>query len=139
MEGELMKMKRMICVVFAMCFFLVGCLGNDSSKNEKDDYKAIQTLTDELRSLSSTSLMSTVGDNGSWNIFELGLMYEKDDEFFKRLRSDLGDDFHWKLSNGDSLFIGILPHRKSFRIYAGTPDESHMIYPDWNYDRLKKK
>lgn len=65
-------------------------------------------------------------------------MYEKDDDFFKKLREDLGEDFNWKLSNGDSLFIGVLPYRNSYRIYAGSPDESHMLYPDWNYEKLEK-
>lgn len=129
-----MKMKCLIAVMLTLCFVLVGC-GAGSEK----DYDTIETLTNEMSQITQTSAVSSVGDNGSWNVFELGLMYEKDDEFFKQLSKDLGDDFSCKLSNGDSLFIGVLPFKKSYRIYAGSPDESHMIYPNWNYEKLKKK
>ena len=131
-----MKLRYLfVCIV--LCIVFAGCSGNNSSRTQKDDYKAIETLNNEMKKISSSSVVSAAGDNGSWNIFELGLMYEKDDAFFKQLRSDLGEDFEWKLSNGDSLFIGVLPHRHSYRIYAGSPDKEHMLYPDWNYDKLK--
>ena len=103
------------------------------------DYEAIEAVHKEMESLKSSSMLEKGGAGGQWNVYELGLMYEKDDEFFKKIRSDLGEDFHWKLSNGDSIFIGVLTHRNSYRIYAGSPDESHMLYPDWNYTALDKK
>ena len=103
------------------------------------DYEAIEAVHKEMESLKSSSMLEKGGAGGQWNVYELGLMYEKDDEFFKKIRSDLGEDFHWKLSNRDSIFIGVLTHRNSYRIYAGSPDESHMLYPDWNYTALDKK
>ena len=104
----------------------------------QQDYDAIKAVHTEMESLKSSSMLQKAGPGGQWNVFELGLMYEKEDEFFKKIRSDLGEDFHWKLSNGDSLFIGVLTHTNSYRIYAGTPDENHMLYPDWNYTSLDK-
>lgn len=134
-----MKIRHIIALMLTMCFLLVGCDSGSSSKTTTDDYKTIETLNNEMKKISKSSVVSAVGDNGTWNIFELGLMYEKDDDFFKKLREDLGEDFSWKLSNGDSLFIGVLPYRNSYRIYAGSPDEAHMLYPDWNYEALEKK
>lgn len=135
-----MKIRYIIiAMMLALCFVVVGCDSGSSSQKGKDDYEIIETLNNEMKEISKSSVVSSVGDNGTWNIFELGLMYEKDDDFFKKLREDLGEDFQWKLSNGDSLFIGILPYKNSYRIYAGSPDKDHMLYPDWNYESLEKK
>lgn len=138
-----MNTKRLLTIVVILCLGIVGwsMYRNHSSKSEKStqsDYEIIETLHKEMDKMSKSSSVTSVGDNGSWNIFELGLMYEKDDDFFKQLRSDLGSDFKWKLSNGDSLFIGILPYRNSYRIYAGKPDDDHMLYTEWNYSELEK-
>lgn len=92
-----------------------------------------------MKQISKSSAASSLGRYDAWNIFELGLMYEKDEDFFKQLRINLGDDFQCNLSNGDSLFIGILPYRNSYRIYAEIPDDDHMIYPEWNYAGLEEK
>lgn len=134
-----MKIRYIVAVMFAVCLLLMGCDGGTGTRTEKDDYETIETLNNEMKEIIHSSAVSSVGDNGTWNIFELGLMYEKDDDFFKKLREDLGEDFQWKLSNGDSLFIGILPYKNSYRIYAGSPDKAHMLYPDWNYEELEKK
>lgn len=135
-----MKIRYIIiAMMLALCFVIVGCDGGSSVRTEKDDYETIEILNNEMKEITNSSVVSSVGDNGTWNIFELGLMYEKEDDFFKKLREDLGEDFNWKLTNGDSLFIGILPYRNSYRIYAGSPDEAHMLYPDWNYESLEKK
>lgn len=143
-NGVNMNAKRLVSIIVVLCLAIIGwsIYRNHSTKSEKNtqnDYEIIETLNKEMKKISKSSAASSVGRYDAWNIYELGLMYEKDEEFFKQLSSDLGNDFKWKLSNGDSLFIGILPYRNSYRIYAGTPDDEHMLYPEWNYSELEEK
>ena len=126
-------------VILAFCGWNLLSSKAPALDKTKLDYEAIEAVHSEMESLKNSSMLKKGGDGGQWNVYELGLMYEKDDEFFKKIRKDLGEDFHWKLSNGDSIFIGVLTLRNSYRIYAGTPDEAHMLYPDWNYTALEKK
>lgn len=138
-----MDVKKICFAIVAVLLIMVGVsVMKDKGivvDKTKADYEAIEAVHKEMESLKSTSLFSKAGPDGQWNVFELGLMYEKEDDFFKRVRKDLGEDFQWKLSNGDSIFIGVMPHLKKYRIYAGTPDEGHMLYPDWNYTKIEKK
>ncbi|MBR6982972.1 MAG: hypothetical protein IKH75_05470 [Ruminococcus sp.] len=138
-----MDLKKICIAIGLAAAVLLGIVLMKDKSPEKDktalDYTAIEKVHDEMESMKNTSMLKKGGAGGQWNVYELGLMYEKDDEFFKKLRNDLGEDFHWKLSNGDSIFIGVLPHNNSYRIYAGTPDDNHMLYPDWTYTALEKK
>jgi hypothetical protein rflaF_14202 len=139
-----MNLKKLAAIVIILCLGIVGWAiyknkKSESEQSSENDYEIIETLHNELEKISKSSSISSVGDNATWYIFELGLMYEKEGDFFKELSKALGDDFKWKLSNGDSLFVGILPYRKSYRIYAGEPDEDHMLYPEWNYSELEEK
>ena len=138
-----MDLKKICIAIGLVAAVLLGIVLMKDKSSEKDktalDYTAIEKVHDEMESMKNTSMLKKGGAGGQWNVYELGLMYEKDDEFFKKLRNDLGEDFHWKLSNGDSIFIGVLPHNNSYRIYAGTPDDNHMLYPDWTYTALEKK
>ena len=138
-----MDLKKICIAIGLVAAVLLGIVLMKDKSPEKDktalDYTAIEKVHDEMESMKNTSMLKKGGAGGQWNVYELGLMYEKDDEFFKKLRNDLGEDFHWKLSNGDSIFIGVLPHNNSYRIYAGTPYDNHMLYPDWTYTALEKK
>lgn len=138
-----MDLKKICIAIGLVAAVLLGIVLMKDKSPEKDktalDYTAIEKVHDEMESMKNTSMLKKGGAGGQWNVYELGLMYEKDDEFFKKLRNDLGEDFNWKLSNGDSIFIGVLPHNNSYRIYAGTPDDNHMLYPDWTYTALEKK
>ncbi|MBP0973499.1 MAG: hypothetical protein J5851_06285 [Oscillospiraceae bacterium] len=134
-------MKRIILTAFAVVltvcsvFLMTGCTGGGSSK---DDYATIETARSEMEKMAKSSTRSALGDQGQWYIYDMRLMYQKDNDFFNQMKTDLGDDFDSVLSNGDPIFIGILPFRKSYRLYAGSPDEAHMLYPDWNYEALAK-
>ena len=134
-------MKRIILTAFAVVltvcsvFLMTGCTGGGSSK---DDYATIETARSEMEKMAKSSTRSVLGDQGQWYIYDMRLMYQKDNDFFNQMKTDLGDDFDSVLSNGDPIFIGILPFRKSYRLYAGSPDEAHMLYPDWNYEALAK-
>lgn len=137
-----MNLKKICIGIILVVIVFLGwmLMNNKSPKASKTelDYNAIEAVHDEMESLKDSSMLKKGGAGGQWNVYELGLMYEKDDEFFKEIRKDLGEDFRWKLSNGDSIFIGVLPHRNSYRIYAGSPDDKHMLYPDWNYTKLEE-
>ena len=138
-----MNLKKLLTVVVVFCLGIVAWsvyrdYSSKSEENIQNDYEIIDTLNEEMKKMSKSSSVSSLGDNGAWHIYELGLMHEKNDDFFKQLRSDLGSDFKWKLSNGDALFIGVLPYRNSYRIYAGKPDDDHMLYPKWNYSELEE-
>ena len=64
---------------------------------------------------------------------------KKTEGMYKKIREGLGENYNTKLSTGDYIYIGILPYRGSYSIYAGNPeDENNMIYPDWNYRKVKK-
>ena len=139
-----MDFKKICMCIAAVVLIVCGVSlfkGKSSSPADKtkSDYETIEAVHKEMESLKNSSMLSKGGTGGQWNVYELGLMYQKDDEFFKKLRDDLGEDFRWKLSNGDSIFIGVLPHNNSYRIYAGTPNDGNMLYPDWNYTKLEKK
>ena len=138
-----MDLKKICLAIAAVVLIICGIsfFKDKSPAVDKtaSDYEIIEAVHKEMDSLKSSSMLSKGGVSGQWNIYELGLMYQKDDEFFKKMRTDLGEDFKWKLSDGDSIFIGVLPHNNSYRIYAGKPDDSHMLYPDWNYEKLAKK
>ena len=138
-----MDFKKLCMCIAAVVLIVLGIslMKDKAPATDKTtaDYESIEAVHKEMESLKNTSMLSKGGAGGQWNLYELGLMYEKDNEFFKKMRQDLGEDFHWKLSNGDSIFIGVLPHNNSYRIYAGKPNEDNMLYPDWNYSKLEKK
>jgi len=131
--------KIMIAAAAVLIVIIVSCVllfpGSGSGKTV-NDYETIRTVSREMEKISTSSVVNSLNRNTSWNIYELGLMYQKDESFFKKLREDLGEDFPWKLSNGDSLFVGVYPLEKKYRIYAGAADMDHMIYPTWNYQAL---
>ncbi len=104
------------------------------------DYEKIEAVKSAISEVASSSLVTKIAeDQGQWYIFDVGVIYEKDGEFYKKLAEKLGADFDPKLSNGDRLFMGVLPFRKSWRVYAGNPsNEDNMLYPDWNYSGLEK-
>ncbi|MCR4646796.1 MAG: hypothetical protein K5695_15545 [Oscillospiraceae bacterium] len=127
-----------VAVLLTVCslFLMTGC--TSSKDSTADDYAKIETARSEMEKMAKSSARSALGDQGQWYIYDMRLMYQKDNDFFNQMKSDLGDDFNSVLSNGDPIFIGILPFKKSYRIYAGSPDEAHMLYPDWNYTALAK-
>lgn len=43
-----MKLRYLfVCIV--LCIVFAGCSGNNSSRTQKDDYKAIETLNNEMK------------------------------------------------------------------------------------------
>lgn len=132
-------LTTVMTLLFALCcglLLLTGCT-SPGDKTAKD-YETIEAARKEAETMAKASERSALGDQGKWYIYDMRLMYEKNDEFFTKMRADMGDDFDSVLSNGDPIFVGFLPFKKSYRLYAGKPDEDHMLYPDWNYEALSK-
>ena len=128
-------MKRILsfCMTVMLCLGMCICLSGCGSA---EDYEKIETVRAEIAKIAAGSAMSDFDDRGKWYVYDLRLMKSKNDELFKQLKADLGEDFDCLLSNGDPLFFGVLPFRGSWRLYAGTPDDQHMLYPDWTYAAL---
>jgi len=135
-------MKKIITIlVLALIIFLVYS-GLKKSKEEKleKDYAKIDKVKHVMAELQKENAMRTISGQDRWIIFDARLVKEKDEPFYNELEEKLGEDFNSQLSNGDYLFIGVMPHLNKFRIYAGDPQEDNsMIYPDWEYKRLKEK
>ncbi|MCR5120396.1 MAG: hypothetical protein K6B44_12355 [Lachnospiraceae bacterium] len=142
-------MKRIILLllmaaILAALYFGIVKKNSGSDTGAADptaaDYEKIEAVKSAISEVASSSLVTKIAeDQGQWYIFDVGVIYEKDGEFYKKLAEKLGADFDPKLSNGDRLFMGVLPFRKSWRVYAGNPsNEDNMLYPDWNYSGLEK-
>ena len=125
-------MKRFFS--FCMCIMLCLCMSGCGSK--ADDYEKIETVRTVIANVASGPAMSAFSDRGQWYVYDLRLKDQKSDEMFTQIKDALGDDFDCLLSNGDPIFFGVLPYRGSYRLYAGSPDEQHMLYPEWKYTAL---
>lgn len=109
-------------------------------KNERSDYETIEQVQGAVVNAINAGALNIYENQVQWYIFDLRIMYRDDNTFTRLLKKNLGEDFNTKLSTGDYLFVGVLPYRKSYRIYAGDPaDENNMIYPEWKYNKLKKQ
>ena len=132
----------MAAIVIALYFGIRKSIGpSDESVDQTiADYEKIEAVRNAIKEVaSSPAVMKVAEDQGQWYIFDVGLIYEKDGDFHKKLAEKLGADFDPRLSNGDRLFVGVLPFRKSWRVYAGDPaNENNMLYPDWKYTGLEK-
>ena len=132
----------MAAIVIALYFGIRKSIGSsdESVDQTKADYEKIEAVRNAIKEVaSSPAVMKVAEDQGQWYIFDVGLIYEKDGDFHTKLAEKLGADFDPRLSNGDRLFVGVLPFRKSWRVYAGDPaNENNMLYPDWKYTGLEK-
>ena len=136
MKHRIMKTAAVLLTLFCGLFLLSGCTSPQDRTAE--DYAKIETARKEMEKLAGSSARAAFGDQGQWYICDMRLMHQNTDAFWSQMESDLGEDFDPVLSTGDPIFIGILPFRKSYRIYAGGGDEAQMLYPDWNYEKLEQ-
>lgn len=66
-----MKIRYIMAILLTLCFVLVGCDSGSSSKTVKDDYEIIETLNNEMKEIIQSSVVSSVGDRGTWHVYEL--------------------------------------------------------------------
>lgn len=112
---------------------------NTKKAEEKvnNDLEIIQQVDEACERIAQSKEVYSLGNAATWHIFDLELMYQKEGECYEALVDILGEDFSTVLSNGDRLFVGFLPFRQSYRIYAGDPrNDTSMIYPDWKYTKI---
>lgn len=131
-----------VAVIVVVIFAMKGKSGQESGGSSGvSDYDKIETVRQAVEQVAGTAAIKSLGtDQGQWYVFDLRLIYQKDGDFYSKLAEKLGEGFDSKLSNGDYLFVGVLPMRGSYRIYAGDPaNENNMLYPEWKYTRLEKQ
>lgn len=133
-------MKKLLVV--AIIIIVGGLLLQSHFEKKKEeniaaDYEKIQQLEDACYKVAYSPLIFTLGSRqDTWYIFELEFIHQPENDVHEKLESLLGEDYVTKLSNGDKLFVGFLPYRQAYEIYAGKPSDEYMIYPDWNYTKL---
>ena len=136
-------MKKYVYLILfvLLIFILYTSLKSFQKKKVDKDYEKIETVKTAMEELVATSAVSSLGsDQGQWYIFDLRVLKDHNETFYVELSKKLGKDFDSKLSNGDYIFVGVYPLRRSYRIYAGDPaDSDSMLYPEWKYTRLKQK
>ncbi len=138
--GSLLKK---LCVV--VIFVLIGVFVFSVSKNDKkeqtvNDYEIIETVRAAASRVVETSAISAYDNQAAWYIFDLRAMYQNPNKFQEAMKNELGDDFNTQLSTGDYIFVGVLPYKRSYRVYAGDPnDANNMVYPEWKSTKIPKK
>lgn len=138
-------MKKIIMLLILAIVVLFAVKGVTTVKKAGEDKKAadyekIEKVTKALEKVVLSKAILSFNDRGRWYMFDLRVLKDKDEQFYKDLYKELGEDFDNKLSTGDYIFGGVLPYIQSYRVYAGDPTkESNMLYPDWNYTKLEKK
>lgn len=134
--------KRLVFLVIVVAI-AIYVIHNQKEKKEAAmaaDYERIEQLQKECEMIAYSKYIFTIGDVHKWYVYELSLMHKDEHEILNRMEQDLGEDFETKLSNGDKLYVGFLPFRQEYCIYAGKAGEDeYMLYPDWNYTKLEKR
>ncbi len=132
-------MKKLIALIL-IALIIYGVYSMSAKKEEEkinNDLEVIRQVDEACQKIAVSKQVFSLGDAGTWHIFDLELIYQKEGECYEAFVTLLGEDFNTVLSTGDRLFVGFLPFRQSYRIYAGNPrDEENMIYPNWNYSEI---
>lgn len=133
-------MKKMIILLLVLICGLLLFRVVTEKKNEKDEdlerIKQVQAVCEKVAT--SNAVYSFGQELNKWYIFDLELMLKEGNLANKVFINELGSDFATKLSNNDRLFVGFMPALGKYRIYAGDPNrEGTMIYPDWEYKKVK--
>lgn len=134
-------MKKVIVLLIVIGIGLILARGwkKDREQKKANDLKKIEQVQAACEKVVRSRVLFTTGsDLHTWYIFELGLIFENENDALNFMKEELGDDFSVKLSNGDRLFVGFHQHLQEYRIYAGQPNrDEDMIYPRWNYKKVK--
>ena len=132
-------MKKLIALI-VIVLIIYGVYSMTSRKAEEkvnNDLEIIRQVDEACQKIALSKVVFSLGDAGTWHIFDLELIYQNEGECYEAFVTLLGEDFNTVLSTGDRLFVGFLPFRQSYRIYAGDPrNEENMLYPDWNYSKI---
>lgn len=136
----MMKKILTIAIIALIGLFIFNQIKTNNEEKINNDYEKINQIKEMCETIANSDYKYSFGsDTNTWYIMELEVIHQKEDAGYSKMEEILGEDFITKLSNGDKIFIGFLPRTASYRIYAGVPEESNMIYPDWNYTELEQK
>ena len=136
----MMKKILTIAIIALIGLFIFNQIKTNNEEKINNDYEKIDQIKEMCETIANSDYKYSFGtDTNTWYIMELEVIHQKEDAGYSKMEEILGEDFITKLSNGDKIFIGFLPRTTSYRIYAGVPEESNMIYPDWNYTELEQK
>lgn len=133
-------MKKMIVLLLIIICGILLLKVTTEKKNEinadLEKIEQVQAVCEKV--VKSNAVYSFGQETAKWYIYDLELMLRDGNAANKLFIEELGSDFSTKLSNGARLFVGFMPGLRSYRIYAGDPkQEDNMIYPDWNYKKVK--
>ena len=136
----MMKKILTIAIIALIGLFIFNQIKTNNEEKINNDYEKIDQIKEMCETIANSDYKYSFGtDTNTWYIMELEVIHQNEDAGYSKMEEILGEDFITKLSNGDKIFIGFLPRTTSYRIYAGVPEESNMIYPDWNYTELEQK
>ena len=132
--------KLIVLLVVILCGILLLGVGTKKKENKTnadlEKIKQVQAVCEKV--VKSKALYSFGSETVKWYVYDLELMLRDGNDANKLFIEALGSDFTTKLSNGDRLFVGFYPRLGEYRIYAGDPNrEGTMIYPDWEYEKVK--
>ncbi len=132
-----MKKLIFLIILIIICYSAYTTHTKKVEEKTNNDLEIIQQVDEVCQKIAVSKQVFSLGDAGTWHIFDLELIYRKEGECYEAFVHLLGENFTTVLSNGDRLFVGFLPFRQSYRIYAGDPKSSGtMIYPDWEYSKI---
>lgn len=135
-----MKKILTLAIIALIGFFIYNQIKTMQAEKIENDYEKIEQVQSMCETIVQSEYVYSLGSNAvQWYILELELIHTSDTAPYNKMEEILGEDFKTKLSNGDKIFVGFLPYRNSYRIYVGEPEESNMIYPDWNYTELEQR
>ncbi len=135
-----MKKILTLVIIALIGFFIYNQIKTMQAEKIENDYEKIEQVKSMCETIVQSEYIYSFGSNAAqWYILELELIHANDTAPYNKMEEILGEDFKTKLSNGDKIFVGFLPYKNSYRIYAGEPKESNMIYPDWNYTELEQR
>jgi len=135
-------MKKMIILLLILICGIFLFRSVTEKKNETNaDLEKIEQVQAVCEKVATSNAVYSFGQElNKWYIFDLELMLKEGNLANKVFMNELGSDFSTKLSNNDRLFVGFMPALGKYRIYAGDPKrEETMIYPDWEYKKVRQE
>lgn len=133
-------MKKFLFFLLIMALVAFGIYKYlDMQYQKEQDYEKIEKVRSALEKVVKSKAVYSFDNLGKWYIFDIRVAYQSDEAFYKALQEELGEDFDGKLSNGDYFFCGVLPVYESVKVFAGGTKDNNMIFPDWNYTKLKER
>lgn len=139
-------MKKTIKSIIIICLLISAVTlifdhfktSSGDKKPALTDYEKINQTIKAIRSVAHSKEVTDLKETTEWMTFDVEIIYKQKTPLFAALKNYLGKDFDSVLSNGDHLFVHLIPANGSFQIYAGDPENNNnQIYPEWKYPKMK--